>query len=177
MSFFLQGVCQREHSSRSAGISNTGSHAAKKPKPVLEPLKPPSATLFSEHEQVAQYSPTLIAAGPHISAWLRLTKELCAPTGWYARFVQNTAYLHTVKNKNRFSSSDGFPLPFFKLMQLLIFNHHCCYCSICILPVHTVLLPQIEVVFVVKTVAPQFSPLDIATPESNKGCLYRKNIF
>lgn len=51
------------------------------------------------------YSPTLTAAGPHISVWLRLTKELCVPTGWHARFAQNAAYLHTAKANIKIGSA------------------------------------------------------------------------
>lgn len=40
-----------------ACLNYTASHAAKKPKPVLEPVKPPSATLFSEYEQVPMVEP------------------------------------------------------------------------------------------------------------------------
>lgn len=51
------------------------------------------------------YSPTLIAAGPRISVWLRLTKELCVPTGWHARFAQNAAYLRTAKANIKIGSA------------------------------------------------------------------------
>lgn len=131
-----------------AYLNYTASHAPKKGKPTSEP----SAIPFSEHEQVPRYTPKLIAAGPHISVWLRLTKELCVPIGWYARSVQNTAYLHIVKADTKTGSYLLLVslCLFFKLMQFLIFIQHCCYCNICLLPIHTVLSPQTEVVFALK---------------------------
>lgn len=115
-SFFLRGVCQRQHSSRH--IYSIQSHAAKKTKTRLEPVKPPSAIPSSDHRQVPWYSPILTAAGPHTSAWLSLTKELCVPPGWCARFVQHTLHLHRKsRHKNRFSSSAGFILPIFRPLQ------------------------------------------------------------
>lgn len=121
-----------------AYLNYTASHAAKKPKPVLEPVKPPSATLFSEHEQVPWYSPMLIPAGPHISVRLRLTKELCVPTGWYARFVQNTAYLRIIKADTKIDSA-------LLLVSLCLFLSWCsswfligiAVIALSVLPIHT----------------------------------------
>lgn len=110
-------------------------------KPVLETVKPPPATLFPELEQVPRYSPTLRAAQTNKGALCshrtacKICSEYCLPSYCKSR------------HKNRFSSSAAFPLPFFKLMQFLIFNEHCCYCNICISPIHTALSPQTEVVF------------------------------
>lgn len=96
-SFFLQGVSHRGHSSRSAGMSKLYSKSCcQETKTSFRTSKATiSYTVF--RIWTSTHGPTLIAAGPHISLWLRLTKELCVPTGWYARFAQNAAHLHTVK--------------------------------------------------------------------------------
>lgn len=113
-------------------------------KPVLETVKPPSATLFPELEQVPRYSRTPRAAQTNKGALCshrtacKICSEYCLPSYCKSR------------HKHRFSSSAAFPLPFFKLMQFLIFNEHCCYCNNCISPIHTALSPQTEVVFAMR---------------------------
>lgn len=98
-----------------AYLNYTASHAAKKPKPVLEPVKPPSATLFSEHEQVGWYSPTLRTAGPHIFCVAQTNNgALCSHRMVFKICSQYSPPSHCKsRHKNRFSFSAGFPLPFF----------------------------------------------------------------
>lgn len=158
-SFFLQGVSHREHSSRSAGMSKLHSKSCcQETKTSFRTSKATiSYTIFRIWNNYPWYSPTLIAAGPHISVWLKLIKELCVPTGWYAICSECCPPSHCKSRyKNRLSSSAGFPLPIFKLMQSLTFNHHCCYCSICILLIHTLVSPQSEAIFAVKSTALSF---------------------
>lgn len=141
-----------------AYLNYTASHAAKKPKPVLEPVKPPSATLFSEYEQApmvqastdSSWSTHFCVSQAHKRALClhrmacKICSECCLPSHCKSKY------------KNRFSSSAGFPLPIFKLMQSLTFNHHCCYCSICVLLIHTLVSPQTEAVFALKSTALSF---------------------
>lgn len=86
-----------------AYLNYTVSHAAKKPKPVLEPVKPPRAIIFPE-QNTSKYHGT--AVRQHLLVLTLLfaqtnTKKLCVLTRWYARFVQNTAHLHTVKTDKK----------------------------------------------------------------------------
>lgn len=158
-SFFLQGISHREHSSRSAGISKLHSTSScQEPKPVLEPVKPPSATLFSEYEQVpmvqpytdsnwsTHYSVAQVHKGALCSHRMvcKICSECCLPSHCKSGY------------KNRFSSSAGFPLPIFKLMQSLTCNHNCCYCSTCIFLIHMLVSPQTEAAFAVKSTALNF---------------------
>lgn len=104
-----------------ACLNYTARHAAKKPKPVLEPVKPPSATPFSEYEQLPMVQPYIDSSGStHFCVAqaykgalcshrmvCKICSECCPPSHCKSRY------------KNRFSSSAGFPLPIFKLMQSL----------------------------------------------------------
>lgn len=79
------------------------SHAAKKPKPVLEPVKPPQAIIFPEQNR-SKYHGTALRQHQLVLTLLFAqtnTKELCVLTRWYARFVQNTAHLHTIKTDKK----------------------------------------------------------------------------
>lgn len=86
-----------------AYLNYTVSHAAKKPKPVLEPAKPPQAIIFPE-QNTSKYHGTALRQYQLVLTLLFAqtnTKELCVLTRWYARFVQNTAHLHTVKTDKK----------------------------------------------------------------------------
>lgn len=159
-----------------ACLNYTASHAAKKPKPVLEPVKPPSATSFSEYEQVpvvesytdSSWSTHFCVAQAHKGALCshrmvcKICSECCPPSHCKSRY------------KNRFSSSAGFPLPIFNLMQSLTFNHHCCYCSMCILLIHTLVSPHTEAIFAVKSTALSFHLWIQTLLEATKGaCMER----
>ena len=144
-SFFLQGVSQREHSSRSAGISTLYS------KPCCQEAK----TSFKTSK--ATISCTVFRT------WTSTTVQPYTDSSWSTHFClaqtnKGALCSHRMvceicseyrlpshcesRCKNSFSSSAGFPLPFFKLTQFLTFNLLCCYGSICILPVHTALSPD-----------------------------------
>lgn len=144
-SFFLRGASQREHSSRSAGISKLNSESCcqetktsfRTNKATISYIvfrtwtstmvQPYTDTSWSTDFCVAQ---TNKGASCSHRMVCKICSEYCLPSHCKSRY------------KNRFSSSAGFPLPFFKLVQFLIFNQHCCYCNICILPIHTALSPQ-----------------------------------
>lgn len=106
-SLFLQGVSLREHSSSSAGMSKLHSKSCcQETKTSFRTSKATiSYTVFRTRTSTHGTALHWIEAGPHISVWLRLTKELCAPTGWYARFAQNAAHLHTVKADTKIGSA------------------------------------------------------------------------
>lgn len=179
-SFFLQGVSHREHSSRSAGMSKLYSKSCcQETKTSFRTSKATSSYTVSEYEQVAMVQPYtdsswsthFYVAQAHKTALsshrmeCKICSECCPPSHCKSRY------------KNRFSSSASFPLPIFKLMQSLTFNHHCSYCSICILLIHTLVSPQTEETFAVKSTALSFHLWIQTLLEATKGSCTERTLL